>query len=47
MPRHVGVPNIFAKTLIPFELLSKDSCRDGFQEDFDSPAAPDNVEKVG
>jgi hypothetical protein len=46
VPRLVEVPNIFAKTLIPFQLLSKHSCRDGFQEDFDSPAAPDNVEEV-
>jgi hypothetical protein len=47
MSRLVEAPNIFAKTPIPFQLLNKHFCRDGFQENFDSPAAPDNVEEVG
>ena len=46
-PGLAEVPNIFAKTPIPFQLLSKHFCRDEFQEDFDLPAAPDNVEEVG
>jgi hypothetical protein len=46
MPRIAEAPNIFAKIPVLFQLLSKCSCCDGFQEDFDSPAVPDSVEEV-